>query len=137
MSKPRIRHLAIIARDPEKLAKFYEQAFGMEIIHGGPASPTIPEPAYYVSDGHITLALLPFRLEGATPNCGLNHFGFTVEDTEEIGRRLATFGLAKPKQRPGDRPYAEHRAADPEGNVFDLSQHGYDKVETEVDRGRR
>ena len=128
MAKPKIRHLAMISRDPEKLAKFYAQVFDMEIIRHVPATPSQPGPAYFVSDGYLTLAILPFIIEGSTPTCGLNHFGFAVEDCEEIAARLAAFGIDKPKKRPADRPYAEVRAADPEGNMFDLSQRGFEKT---------
>jgi hypothetical protein len=34
-------------------------------------------------------------------------------------------GSAGPKQRPADRPYAEQRTADPEGNMFDISVRGF------------
>jgi predicted enzyme related to lactoylglutathione lyase len=30
---PKIRHLAIKTKDPERLAKFYEEVFGMKCIH--------------------------------------------------------------------------------------------------------
>lgn len=90
--------------------------------------PRVLGPAYFVSDGYLTLAILPFIIEGSTPTCGLNHFGFAVEDCEEIAARLAAFGIGKPKKRPADRPYAEVRAADPDGNMFDLSQRGFEET---------
>ena len=36
--------------------------------------------------------------------------------------------------RPSTRPYAEKRAMDPDGNLFDVSVHGYDRVEYAADR---
>ena len=51
-----------------------------------------------------------------------------------IAEKIAAFGLRPPKKRPGDRPFAEERAADPEGNMFDISEHGFEEVETEVQR---
>jgi hypothetical protein len=42
--------------------------------------------------------------------------------------------LPEPRKRPADRPYAEQRALDPEGNMFDISQHGFQRVETESER---
>jgi hypothetical protein len=30
-----------------------------------------------------------------------------------------------PKQRPNGRPYAETRGSDPDGNYFDISEHGF------------
>ena len=85
-----------------------------------------------MTDGHITLALLPNKAEGKPS--GLNHFGFQIEDAEEIARRLEAHGMAQPAERPADRPYAETRATDPDGNNYDLSVHGYQKSETKFDR---
>lgn len=118
MSKPKIRHLALFARDPVKLAEFYRLVFDMEIVHRSPSG------ACFVTDGYLTLALLPHRLEREAA-VGLNHFGFHVEDTEETSRRLVAAGTEEPKRRPADRPFAEFRGVDPEGNWFDLSEHGY------------
>ena len=127
---PKIRHLAIKTKDPARLAKFYEEVFGLQVIHKEASGAT------YMSDGYLTLAILKHRLEATVP-VGLNHFGFAVEDSDEIARRIREFGLEEPKKRPADRPYAESRACDPEGNFFDISQHGFEMVETEADRAKQ
>ena len=129
MATPKIRHLAIFARDPAKMARYYQTVFDMKLVH------TYGE-ACFVSDGYLTMAILKHRLDGSAP-VGLNHFGFVVDSNEEIIRRTADFGLEAPKKRPADRPFAEFRACDPEGNFFDVSQHGYEVVETEQDRAKR
>lgn len=121
MAKPKIRHLALFARDPAKLAEFYHSVFDMEIVHRSPSG------ACFVTDGYLTLALLPHRLEREAA-VGLNHFGFHVDDTEEMSRRLTAAGTEQPKRRPADRPFAEYRGVDPEGNWFDLSEHGYSEA---------
>ena len=120
-ARPKIRHLALFARDPEALAKFYHDNFDMEIVHRSPSG------ACFITDGYITLALLKHRLEGEAAT-GLNHFGFHVADTEAMSKKLVAKGLEEPKKRPGNRPYAEFRAVDPEGNWFDLSAHGFEEV---------
>jgi catechol 2,3-dioxygenase-like lactoylglutathione lyase family enzyme len=121
MSKrPKIRHLAIITLDPERLAKFYEQTFEMTRL---PAKGASGSKAIYMTDGYITLALLENKAEGKPP--GLNHFGFEVEDQDEISARLVKGGVKAPGKRPADRPYAETRATDPDGNNFDISVKGY------------
>ena len=52
----RIRHLAILTEDVEKLVKFYTSAFGLKIVNGiGTAT--------YLSDGHINLAIIPIEPE--------------------------------------------------------------------------
>ena len=40
-------------------------------------------------------------------------------------------------QRPATRPYAEYRAMDPDGNLFDISVHGYDEAEYAADREKK
>lgn len=120
----KIKHLAIVSMDPSKLAKFYEEVFDMEILH------TTRSGACFVTDGYITMALLPNKMEGK-PN-GLNHFGFHIDDQEEYARRIEAFGLKGPKKRPADRPYAETRVCDPEGNNIDLSVNGYQIVRPDV-----
>ena len=126
MSKrPKIRHLAIITLDPERLAKFYEQTFEMTRL---PAKGASGSKAIYMTDGYITLALLENKAEGKPP--GLNHFGFEVEDQDEISVGVVKGGVKAPGKRPADRPYAETRATDPDGNNFDISVKGYGSEET-------
>ncbi len=124
----KIRHLAIKTKNPAKLAEFYADVFGMEKIHGDETG------AIYMSDGYLTLALLRNRGE-ATPS-GINHFGFSVDDVEEIEQKLAKYDEPL-TVRPSNRPFAEQRAMDPDGNLFDVSVHGYDEVEFRADRAKK
>jgi catechol 2,3-dioxygenase-like lactoylglutathione lyase family enzyme len=121
----KIRHLAIKTKDPARLAKFYEEVFDMKVIHSERGG------AMYLSDGYLTLAILRNRGE-ATPS-GINHFGFQVEDVADIENKLAKWEEPM-TERPSTRPFAEHRAMDPDGNLFDISVHGYDDVELAADR---
>jgi predicted enzyme related to lactoylglutathione lyase len=125
MSKPKIRHLAIITLDPEQLAKFYEQTFEMTRL---PAKGASGSKAIYMTDGYITLALLENKADGKPT--GLNHFGWQVDDQDEITGRLLKSGVKGPAKRPADRPYAETRATDPDGNNFDISVKGFGSEET-------
>ena len=124
----KIKHIAMVSMDPPKLAEFYKQVFDMKILHSSKSGAT------YLTDGYINVALLPQKAEGK-PN-GLNHFGFEIDDQEEIAKRMEEFGLKAPGQRPRNRPYAETRGCDPEGNNFDLSVHGFQEVEYEANRER-
>src|SRR5438445_13766627 len=83
MSKPKIRHLAIMTLDPERLARFYEQTFEMKRLTGKgvPGSKAV-----YMTDGYITLALLENKADGKPS--GLNHFGWHVHDQDEIASRM-------------------------------------------------
>jgi catechol 2,3-dioxygenase-like lactoylglutathione lyase family enzyme len=122
MSKrPKIKHLAIMTLDPERLAKFYEETFEMTRLTGVKGVPG--STAVYMTDGYITLALLPNKADGKPS--GLNHFGFHVEDQAQIAQKLVKGGVKAPAQRPADRPYAETRATDPDGNNFDISVAGF------------
>lgn len=130
MSKrPKIRHLAIITRDPDKLAKFYGEVFEMEVLHRSETG------AVYMTDGYMNVALLRQKMQD-TPN-GLNHFGWEIEDTAAMGEKLNKFDIPAPTVRPATRPYAEHRAMDPDGNLFDLSEHGFGRVEYKAERDAR
>jgi len=124
----KIRHLAIKTKSPERLATFYEEVFGMKRLR------TEPGGAIYMSDGYITVALLKNRGE-ATPS-GINHFGFQTDDLEEIEEKLKKYDEPL-TQRPANRPYAEYRAMDPDGNLFDVSVHGYEEAEFRSDREKR
>ncbi|QIY96721.1 SgcJ/EcaC family oxidoreductase [Streptomyces sp. S1D4-11] len=117
-ARPKLRHLAIVAKDPEKLAAFYTSVFAMELFHRD------PDGSCFLSDGYLSLALIKHRLDGDTP-LGMNHFGFHISDTEATSVALAEAGADKPAERFTDRPFAEYRAMDPEGNWFDLSEHGF------------
>lgn len=125
----KLRHIAIVTVDPVRLSKFYNEVFGMEVVHSTKGG------AVFMSDGTISLALLKNRAEGK-PN-GLNHIGFHVDGHEEIAAQLDKWGLATPVERPADRPYAEVRITDPDGNNIDLSEHGFDRVETKANRQER
>jgi predicted enzyme related to lactoylglutathione lyase len=119
--QPKIKHLAIITLDPERLANFYERVFGMTRLTRPAERPKVSQ-AVFMTDGYLTLALLENKAEGKAP--GLNHFGFQIEDQDETAARLAEFNL-QPTARPADRPYAETRATDPDGNNIDLAVRGF------------
>jgi catechol 2,3-dioxygenase-like lactoylglutathione lyase family enzyme len=116
---PKIKHLAIVCMDPEKLAQFYCEVFDMKVIARNGRSNV------FVSDGYITMALLSQKAGGKP--CGLNHFGFHVEDSDVIAARLKNWKVVGPEERPADREYAELRATDPEGKNFDLAEGGFDR----------
>lgn len=72
----RIRHIAIVSPERDKLAEFYKKAFGMQQAEGEGG-------AIYLSDGSMNLALIP-QYPGR--DAGLYHFGFEVEDIEALRR---------------------------------------------------
>ena len=73
----RIRHIALLTKDTEKLSEFYKTSFGLkEVARSGEASEH--GRAIYLSDGHINLAVLPARNRRE----GIYHFGMEVEDVK-------------------------------------------------------
>lgn len=116
---PSIRHLAIRCQDPPGMADFYKTVFDLQEVWRG-------KRVVYLTDGVVNLALLPAPADGSTGSVGINHFGFEIEDLEEIQRRLALMEVPPATQRPQDgQRYAEFRAEDPEGNSFDLAEKGW------------
>jgi catechol 2,3-dioxygenase-like lactoylglutathione lyase family enzyme len=106
----RIRHLAIVSENRERLVKFYTTAFGMKVIDG-------VGPAIYLTDGYINLAIIQKRPHYQE---GLYHFG--IEALKPLCKELGA--ASEIQKRPANRE-AEYRVADPDGNLIDLSQHGW------------
>ncbi|HXP93817.1 MAG TPA: VOC family protein [Candidatus Binatia bacterium] len=118
---PRIRHIALLTKQQEKLADFYKTAFGMTEVfrHESQAG---GGPAIYLSDGYINLAVLPAR---ERPE-GLYHFGFQVDDVDRAAQGALNAGATQPpKDLPRDGRFAEVFIKDPMGTRIDLSEAGW------------
>jgi catechol 2,3-dioxygenase-like lactoylglutathione lyase family enzyme len=109
----RIRHLAIISDNRERLVEFYTKAFGMKQVES-------TGPAIYLTDGYLNLALIQKRPHN---KAGLYHFGFVVYDIEPL------VPLCKELEASSDvenRTYqSETRVHDPDGNPIDISVRGW------------
>jgi catechol 2,3-dioxygenase-like lactoylglutathione lyase family enzyme len=120
----RIKHIVFNTTDVERMVKFYVDVMGLKVVHrqknGGVS----------LTDGYLNLAIHTNKIDGKLN--GFNHFGFHVDDNEEIAARFEKFGYRGPKKRPGDRHYAEYRAIDPDGNNFDISENGFEEVRPEA-----
>ena len=118
----RIRHIAILTDHKEKLVEYYTGVFGLKVVKGiGTAT--------YLSAGHVNLAIIPKapeeRVEGHSPNSGLHHIGFEVENGPALRSESNRMGGAdEVRKRPPNRE-SEYRVQDPDGNLIDLSQHGW------------
>jgi catechol 2,3-dioxygenase-like lactoylglutathione lyase family enzyme len=109
--------MAIVSEHYALLGRFYEALFGMEA-----GSDARPDSAVTLSDGYVGLNINP-RTPGR--QAGLDHFGFLVDDVEEIFARVRDdWPLVQYLKRPGNRPFAGISMHDPCGQVFDLSQEG-------------
>ena len=126
----KLRHIAIVVRDIEKAAQFYEKVFDLKRV----GQDDFPHSSgVYLSDGVINLALLTYKSEFGSglkdaPNfVGTHHFGFKVDDLEAMQERIEAaggtffFDLGKSKDDVG----FERKFKDPDGIIFDISQQGW------------
>lgn len=125
----RLRHFAICVRDLEKSARFYEEVFGLERV--GEETLELGS-GVYLSDGVVNLALLKLSGvygtggEDSSELVGPHHFGFIVDDVDEMRKRIETHGgkffftLGDP-----DKKNFELKFKDPDGIIFDISKKGW------------
>ena len=130
----RIKHIALTTQDPEKVAAFYKEAFGLQEIRRSSNG------AVFLTDGYINLAILNWKTEkdadvGANgPNfSGIHHFGFQVDSLDEACERLEGVqaqqlttrdGLDSMMAAGGHRNF-EMKWAGPDGVVLDISHTGW------------
>ena len=112
----KLRHIAIIVPDPEKAAKFFEDAFDMK--RAGNARRGV-----YMSDGTINVALL--RQEGQE-KVGIYHFGMWVDDLDSAEKKVVDAGGKYLAGRPtSPNSFYEAKYRNPDGIVFDLTHTGW------------
>jgi len=126
----RLRHFAIVVRDLDKSARFYESVFDLKRV--GREDLEFAS-AIYLSDGVINLALLNYRgergsgLKDAKSFVGAHHFGFQVEDIAETQKRIEAaggrffFDLGEDQEKEN----FERKFKDPDGIIFDISRKGW------------
>jgi catechol 2,3-dioxygenase-like lactoylglutathione lyase family enzyme len=130
----KIKHIALTTQNPEQVAAFYKEAFGMQEINRSPNG------AVFLTDGSINLAILNWKTDkdadvGAHgPNfSGIHHIGFQVDDLDEACAQLQKAQGTQLSQREGlDRAMAmrgprnfEMKWAGPDGVVIDISHTGW------------
>ena len=119
----KLRHIALIVPDPDKAAKFFEEAFDMKVA--GRARRGL-----YVSDGIINVALL--KQEG-NEKTGIYHFGMWVDDLDEAEKKVLGAGGTYLAGRPtSPDSFYEAKYRDPNGVVFDLTHNGWAGAAKEV-----
>ena len=131
----RIKHIALTTQDPEKVAAFYKEAFGLQEIRRSSNG------AVFLTDGYINLAILNFKTEkdadmGAHgPHFGgIHHFGFQVDNLDEACEKLEGVHARRLTQKegldmamaPGSHRNFEMKWAGPDGVVLDISHTGWD-----------
>ena len=80
-------HYAIRTRKLEECARFYHEIFGFS--HKGP---TANDPNHYLSDGRMTLMLIPWSITDyggiSVTGRGPDHIGFKVEDGDTVREEI-------------------------------------------------
>ena len=122
----KLRHLALVVRDLEAAAQFYEKNLEMKRVKDAKGA------AVYLSDGVMNLALLAYDRvnqpgsKTADGVVGLHHFGFKVDDLDGTGKRIEGNGgkYCYDFGDPDSMNY-ERKFRDPEGNMFDISDKGW------------
>jgi len=115
----KLRHLALLTRQPDKLADFYKRVFDMQEMY------RTKNGSVHLSDGEVNLAILNANDPKEPGHAdGLYHFGFHVEDSTEVAKRInEVYPAGAPKER--EATYAEGRGSDPDGNLIDISTVGW------------
>lgn len=126
----RLRHIAVVVRDLENAARFYETVFGMKRVGRDDLEFAS---GIYLSDGVVNLALLNYKagskgsgLADPSSFVGAHHFGFVVDDLKDIQKKIEAnggeffFALGDEEKENFERKFK-----DPDGVIFDVSKHGW------------
>ena len=124
----KIKHISLRARDVEKTAAFYKEAFGLKQVGLGTTG-------VYLSDGHINFAILKYQPEkdGDKFKLGVDHFGFQVDDADATIDKVEQLGAKPVKNRQSITPtdpsnpqyYFEYRCVGPDDQQMDISHVGW------------
>lgn len=132
-----VKHFALRVVEAQRAAEFYRDVLDLTEMEK-PAN----DPNYYLSDGRITLAVLPWDITDFTGSGierpALDHIGFKVESLEAFKADLKAFesnGSHKADDRPEKHPEREARQnlfakccfgqiqlSDPDGVLVDASE---------------
>jgi len=126
---PEIHHAAIKVPNGDEILDFYTRIFAIREASAGARSRSLGRPARFAGDGNTAWAILPMHAtdenDGNCEKPGMNHFGFVVPDMQAMLAALPQDG--RTGKRPDNRPFAEYRTFDPDGNGIDISQQlGYE-----------
>src|SRR5258705_11965900 len=111
--RPKGRHVAVMTKNREKMVEFYQKIFGLEPKRGFGG-------AIYMSDGDVNIALIDAKRDDQKE--GINHFGFEVDDLDDIKRRLQEAGFNAEIDSKSDKD-SDHRIQDPDGHWVDMAGH--------------
>ncbi|HEY4134202.1 MAG TPA: VOC family protein [Alphaproteobacteria bacterium] len=82
-----ISHIGIRTMRPDEMAQFYSDVLELKVLNKKPGDPN-----QYLSDGRVTLVLIPWRIDNYLGTSilptGPDHIGFTVENMEKLKEDL-------------------------------------------------
>lgn len=123
----KIKHIAIRTKDPEKTSAFYKEVFGLQQVGLG-------RNGFYLSDGHINLAILRRQpeIDGGS-RVGIDHLGFQVDDVagtlsrleQRGGKAITDHVNVTPADPSKPQSYYEIKCLGPDGQVIDISGSGW------------
>jgi catechol 2,3-dioxygenase-like lactoylglutathione lyase family enzyme len=126
----KLRHIAVVVKDLQKAARFYETAFELKRV--GEETLDFAD-AVYLTDGVINLALLNYKRERGSglknwkEFVGAHHFGFQVDDLAETQKRIEAAGgkFFFDLGNDAEKENFERKFKDPDGVIFDISRKGW------------
>jgi catechol 2,3-dioxygenase-like lactoylglutathione lyase family enzyme len=109
--RPKVRHVAVMTKNREKMVEFYQKVFGLEPKRGYGG-------AIYMSDGDVNIALIEVKREDQQE--GINHYGFEVDDLQSFTENLRAAGFPAEIDSKSDKD-SDYRVQDPDGRWVDLA----------------
>jgi glyoxylase I family protein len=117
-----IEHFGLVARDVQKLARWYCDTFGMKVALSTPSGAV-----FIKAQNGVTIEVYgsrrdPVEADYYTP--GLRHIAILVDDIEAERKRLAAKGLEIEEKVTDNGSFKLVRFTDPEGNLGHLVERG-------------
>jgi catechol 2,3-dioxygenase-like lactoylglutathione lyase family enzyme len=133
-----INHVAMRTLRPAEMAEFYTDVFELAPANTNKGK---DDPNYYVTDGHITLVIMPWDITDydgtGIITAGMDHIGFKVESVEALKADVERIGNDNPHLRPApvgtgpegaaleklcrrSCPFGQHWMADSDGVLIDV-----------------
>ncbi len=100
----KLRHIALSVPDPWASARFYQEAFGLDVV--GEAHSATAD-GVYLSDGTVSLTLLKYKTDAPAGPAGkdfvgLHHMGFLCDDLDAQSRQVEAAGAEEEDEEGGE-----------------------------------
>jgi catechol 2,3-dioxygenase-like lactoylglutathione lyase family enzyme len=125
MGEPRIEHVNVTVRDPDRAAALMNALFGWQIRWSG-ASLNGGRTVHVGSDDHYLALYTPkdgLHDEDFAKGQPLNHVGILVDDLDEVEQRVVAAGL-RPFNHGDYEPGRRFYFLDPDGTEYEVVSYG-------------